>query len=171
MGMALREAEAALARGEFPVGCVIVQAGQVIAKGSREGTSGGSPLFSETEHAEMRCLANAEKQAKVFDPAGADLYCTMEPCLMCFGAILIYGIRRVVYAFEDPMGGGLGCDLGSLPPLYRDRRPVIVPGILREKSLELFYTFFKRDRNAYWRGSLLEKYAIGQFEGREEWTQ
>ena len=46
------------------------------------------------------------------------IFCTMEPCLMCLGAIMLSGIRKIVYAYEDVMGGGTGCDLSGLKPLY-----------------------------------------------------
>ncbi len=90
------------------------------------------------------------------------LFCTMEPCLMCFGAILLSGIGKIVYAYEDIMGGGTRCDLTKLPPLYKNRQISIVPNILREESLELFKTFFANPENNYWKGSLLAEYTLSQ---------
>lgn len=162
MGLALKEAVKAFDRGEFPVGCVIVQDGQVIATGARKGTDGSVPFFSEINHAEIRALQFLETLENGFDPDRSTLYCTMEPCLMCFGAIILSGIKKIVYAYEDPMGGGTQCDLKQLPLLYKNSNIVVVPGVLRQKSLDLFYKFFNKDNNLYWKESFLEKYTLEQ---------
>lgn len=81
---------------------------------------------------------------------------------MCFSAIILAGIKKIVYAYEDPMGGGTGCDLSSLTPLYRDAKVQVVSGVLREKSLDLFYKFFNKETNLYWKNSFLEAYTLGQ---------
>ena len=93
-------------------------------------------------------------------PEKCTLYCTMEPCLMCFGAIILSGIKKIVYSFEDPMGGGTSCDLKSLSPLYRDSGISVIPHVLRDKSLELFARFFSKKDNLYWKNSFLEKYTL-----------
>ena len=90
------------------------------------------------------------------------LYCTMEPCLMCFGATLLSGIKRIVYAYEDVMGGGTRCDLSGLPILYKDTNVTIVPHVLRRQSLELFKAFFLKPENNYWKNSLLAEYTLAQ---------
>jgi len=71
---------------------------------------------------------------------------------------------RIVYAYEDVMGGGTRCDLSSLPPLYRKRPVHIVPHVLRLDSLRLFQTFFGNPHNTYWNGSLLAEYTLSQLE-------
>jgi tRNA(adenine34) deaminase len=157
MEEALVAARKALDRGEFPVGCVIVHEGKIIATGSRQGTAG--ELFSETDHAEILALKQLEGAAPV-DRSHLTLYCTLEPCLMCFGAILISGIRHIVFAYEDVMGGGTRCDLGRMPPLYSSRTVTIVPHILRNKSLLLFKSFFSNPDNTYWKDSLLAAYTL-----------
>jgi tRNA(adenine34) deaminase len=157
MEKALIEAQEALDRGEFPVGCVIVDDENIIASGSRQGTTG--VVASETDHAEILALKRLESYGPV-DRNRLTLYCTMEPCLMCFGAILISGIRRIVYAYEDVMGGGTRCDLSRLPALYSERPVVIVPHILRDKSLCLFKRFFSNPRITYWKNSLLSQYTL-----------
>ena len=90
------------------------------------------------------------------------LFCTMQPCLMCFGAIQLSGIKRIVYAYEDVMGGGTSCDISKLAVLYKHRQMVVVSNILRKESLKLFKTFFQNPSNAYWRGSLLAEYTLNQ---------
>ncbi len=159
MALALKEAEAALALGEFPVGCVIVKGTDVVATGARRGTTTATKKrANELEHAEILALYHLE--AMGLGGEGLTLYCTMEPCLMCFAAIMLAGIKTVVYAYEDVMGGGTRCDLKTLPPLYRDAGIRVVPGVMRRESLGLFCRFFNRAQNFYWRGSLLEQYTL-----------
>lgn len=160
MEKALLQAREALDQGEFPVGCVIVQGNDIIATGARQGTAGGA--VNETDHAEMVALRRLDDLGPNVARDRLTLFCTMEPCLMCYGAILIAGIGNVVWAYEDAMGGGTACDLSTLPPLYRDRRITIVPHILREKSLALFRAFFQNPANDYWAGSFLAEYTLDQ---------
>ena len=162
MEKALKEANSAFFQGEFPVGCVIVQDGEIIASGSRTGTSVDGNRASEINHAEIRALKNAEASGDIFVPEKAVLYCTMEPCLMCFGAIILSGIKHIVYAYEDVMGGGTACDFEKMPVLYRDSNIKIIPGVLRHKSLGLFKKFFLDKNNLYWKGSFLERYTLEQ---------
>jgi len=162
MGLALEQAQKAFDKGEFPVGCVIVQTGKVIASGSRQGTTQEKPVFNEIDHAEIRALKYLETGDVKFDPMKSVLFCTMEPCLMCFGAIILSGIKKIVYAYEDPMGGGTTCDLKKLPFLYQKCEIEIVPGVLRQKSLDLFYNFFNKEDNLYWKNSYLETYTLDQ---------
>ncbi len=164
MGLALEKAEAAFSNGEFPVGCVVVKDNLVIADSSRQGTSGNRNKFSEIDHAEIICLKKIEKADVYNDLTKAVLFCTMEPCLMCLGAVILSGIKKIIYAYEDPMGGGTSCDLSQLPTLYKNSDIEIVPGVMREKSLSLFCKFFKNKSNRYWKNSLLEKYTIEQGE-------
>lgn len=160
MQKALDQAQKALAVGEFPVGCVLVYQGRILVSASRSGTSAGPG--NEVDHAEMVALRRLIHLKKNIDNRRATLFCTMEPCLMCLGALLLNRIGRVVYAYEDVMGGGTGCDLANLTPLYRNQKMLIVPNILRQKSLELFKAFFQNPENAYWRGSLLAEYTLNQ---------
>lgn len=162
MGLALEQARYAYDNGEFPVGCVIVQDNQVIATGKRKGTTEDMPFFSEISHAEIRALQALEIMESEFEPEKASLYSTMEPCLMCFGAIILSGIKKIVYAYEDPMGGGTGCDLSTMPLLYEKSGIQVVPKVLRQKSLDLFCKFFNKENNLYWKNSYLEKYTLDQ---------
>lgn len=160
MEKALAEAKQALENGEFPVGCVIVHNHRIVATGSRLGTSPGS-ILSETDHAEILALKKLELAVPVNCRNQITLYCTLEPCLMCLGAILISGIRNIVYAYEDVMGGGTSCDLSKLPCLYSSQPVSIVSNVLREKSIFLFKSFFSNPQNTYWKGSLLAGYTLG----------
>ncbi|QTA91682.1 nucleoside deaminase [Desulfonema magnum] len=160
MKKALEQAKKALSAGEFPVGCVIAHQNKILVNGSRNGTTGDSA--NETDHAEMVALRRLTDMGENADRNEFTLFCTMEPCLMCFAAILLSGIGKIVYAYEDVMGGGTQCDLTRLPPLYKNRQISIVPDILREESLELFKAFFANPDNNYWKGSLLAQYTLSQ---------
>ena len=160
MTAALKMAADALALGEFPVGCVIADGDTVVARGHRTGTATG--VINEIDHAEIIALRQLGEAAPTIDHSRLVLYCTMEPCLMCFAAILLSGIRRIVYAYEDVMGGGSGCDRSAMAPLYRDAPVTVIPGILREQSLALFRRFFAEAETAYWADSLLCHYTLAQ---------
>jgi tRNA(adenine34) deaminase len=162
MEEAITLAKKALYEGEFPVGCVIVSGNKIVATGSRKGTLDGSA--NETDHAEIIALRNLSEidDNYVSGRRSMTLYVTMEPCLMCFGAILLAGIGTVVYAYEDVMGGGTTIDLKSLPPLYSERKLSVISSILRNKSLLIFKAYFSNPANTYWKGSLLSEYTLSQ---------
>ena len=162
MREALALAEVALKEGEFPVGSVLVYKNKILATGARKGTA--ESFANEVDHAEIMVLRNlaGRKEFNEINRQAITLYCTMEPCLMCFGAILLSGIVKIVYAYEDVMGGGTGCDIENLSPLYRNSLIEIIPGILRNKSLEVFRAYFSNPSNSYWKGSLLAEYTLAQ---------
>lgn len=160
MAEALKEARKALALGEFPVGCVLVYRDRVIARGRRKGTAGGGG--NELDHAEMIALRRLVKMKQAPEAGAIIAYCTMEPCLMCFSALMLHGIGSIVYAYEDAMGGGTACPRARLTPLYRDRRITIRSGVRREESLALFRAFFADPANRYWSASHLAEYTLKQ---------
>jgi tRNA(adenine34) deaminase len=161
MGQALEQARQALAHNEFPVGCVIVHRNRIVATGARTGSAGTRP--NEIDHAEMLALRQLGSPSEPFDTTtDLRLFCTMEPCLMCFGAILLHGIREIVYAYEDVMGGGTTCRREALPLLYRRHQIKIVPHVERQASLKLFQAYFSNPANHYWRDSLLARYTLAQ---------
>ena len=160
MDQALALARSALAEGEFPVGCILAARGRVVASGRRQGTRQEVP--SELDHAEMIALRQWERSGKAGNGGPVTLYSTLEPCLMCYGAALISGISTIVYAYEDAMGGGCGCNRDQLPSLYRNSTVEILSGIARRESLALFKTFFKDPNVGYWRDSRLARYTLSQ---------
>ena len=159
MGKALELAEKALSAGEFPVGCVMVYQNEILVSGRRTHTAG--KIINEIDHAEMVVLRRLTK-IKDIKREKITLFCTLEPCLMCYGALLLNGIGEIVYAYEDVMGGGTSCDLTKLSPLYKNTRISIVPNILRNESLELFKAYFSNPETDYWRESLLASYTLSQ---------
>ena len=160
MSIAIGQAQAALENGEFPVGCVITDGKSVLATGARAGSRTDIP--SETDHAEMLALKALTTLDSPVDRRTLTIYTTLEPCLMCFGAILIHDINTIVYGCEDAMGGGTGCDLTTLPGLYHHKNPTIIPGVLREKSLSLLKNFFTNPDNRYLRTTPLAAYILEQ---------
>ena len=160
MRKALGQAEEALEAGEFPVGCVLVYRDEIIVSGARQGTIGD--LTNETDHAEMVALRRLSQINRKIEPAGITLFTTMEPCMMCLGALILSRVGKIVYAYEDIMGGGTRCDLSLMSPLYKDSKLSIVPKILRRESLALFKTYFADPKITYWQRSLLAEYTLGQ---------
>lgn len=160
MQKAIEQAEGALAVGEFPVGCVMVYRDKILVTGTRRGTIGHSD--NEIDHAEMVALRRLAHKMHHVDHRKITVFCTMEPCLMCYSAIILAGIAKVVFAYEDVMGGGTECDLEQLRPLYSNSRIEVLPGVLRDKSLQLFKTYFSDPMNHYWKGSVLAQYTLNQ---------
>ena len=160
MQLALDEAQRAMENDEFPVGCIMEYQGRIIARGQRTGTRLETP--SELDHAEMIALRQLESLDESLDRKQITLYATLEPCLMCFGALLIGGIGTIVYAYEDAMGGGTSCDRSRLPELYSNNGVKIIPGVMRRESLALFKTYFSNPEIDYWRDSHLARYTLAQ---------
>jgi len=159
MRMALALAHNAYEAGEFPVGCVIVDKGEVVADGTRSFTDHAT---SEIEHSELVALRKLLETKREINRERLTVYSTMEPCLMCYSTLILNGIRSIVYGFEDAMGGGTNLKLDALAPLYREMRVEIVPHVLREESLLLFQKFFANPKNTYWKDSLLSRYTLSQ---------
>ncbi|PIE56108.1 MAG: tRNA-specific adenosine deaminase [Desulfobulbus propionicus] len=157
MVQALEEARRALDRGEFPVGCVLAEADQVLARGSRHNSS-GQP--NEIDHAEMVTLRDLIHRNPNIDCTRLVCYSTMEPCLMCYTTMLLSGVRTFVWAYEDVMGGGLNLPLPLLNPLYAKMEVFLHGPVLRQESLALFQQFFRS--YPYWQGSLLASYTLAQ---------
>lgn len=158
MRIALAEAKTALRDGEFPVGCVFVRDNQVLAYGRRKNSSG--ERANEIDHAEVVALRTLLHSAPRTDCSKITVYSTMEPCLMCFTTMLLSGIRRFVWAYEDVMGGGTNLPLSQLNELYAGMQVEIVPRVLRNESLLLFQKFFQD--YSYWQGSRLAEYTLAQ---------
>jgi len=159
MQLALEEARTALKAGEFPVGCVLVRDGEVVAAGARQNSGIGGNEFDHAENVALRHLLKAHPE---LDFSEVIVYSTLEPCLMCFTTLILNGFRTIVYGYEDVMGGGSRCDRTGLPMLYRDAKLSIRPGVLRQQSLILFKRFFSSADNAYWADSLLSRYTLDQ---------
>jgi tRNA(adenine34) deaminase len=159
MEIALEQARKALSIGDFPVGCVMVYQDEIIATGRRCNSFG---KVNEMDHAEMVALRSLLDSDREVDIGQVTVYSTMEPCLMCFSTMLVNGIRKIAYSYEDAMGGGTNLPLKKLSPLYCDLEVEISRGILREKGLGLFKEFFANPDNDYLKNSLLASYTLNQ---------
>lgn len=159
MQEALADAGRALNAGEFPVGCVMARGEEIVARGRRAHSRGEEA--NEMDHAEISALRQLLDRPEI-PPAAVTVYATMEPCLMCYTTLLLNGVRRFVYAYEDVMGGGTDLVLADLKPLYRQMRVEVVPHVRRAESLKLFRAFFADPDNDYWPDSLLAEYTLKQ---------
>ncbi|MCI5132193.1 MAG: nucleoside deaminase, partial [Candidatus Electrothrix sp. EH2] len=159
---ALDQARLALEDGEFPVGCVLVQDNEIIRSGRRRNSEGAGS--NEIDHAEMVTLRSLLAEHPGRDYQGITVYSTMEPCLMCYTTLLLSGVRRFVWAYEDVMGGGTDLPLDRLAPLYRDMQAEVelVPDILRQESLCLFGQFFQK--YSYWQDSMIAEYTLAEYQ-------
>jgi len=158
MTLALNEAKQALHRKEFPVGCVLVYNDEVVATGARQ----KSLEANEMEHAEILALRTLINQRPDINPADVTVYSTLEPCLMCYATMIISGIRHIVYAYEDAMGGGTDLNLATLPYLYKKMDIEITPFMLRKPSLALFKEFFTKTDSPYLQDTMLAEYTRDQ---------
>jgi tRNA(Arg) A34 adenosine deaminase TadA len=142
MDLALDEARAAAARGEVPIGCVVVRDDVVLAsEGNRT-----LELADPTAHAEMLAIRTAAASAGSQRLVGADLYVTLEPCPMCAAAISFARIRRLYYGAADPKGGAVesGVRLYADPTCHH--APEVYSGIGERAASDLLKGFFASRR-------------------------
>lgn len=143
MRAALQEARMAAARGEVPVGAVIVgPKGRIIAAAGNDVAGSLDP----TGHAEIIAIRKAAEIMASERLDGCDLYVTLEPCAMCAQAIAFARIRRLYFGAEDPKGGGVtvGARIFEQPTTHH--RPEVYGGILESTSAQLLRDFFKARR-------------------------
>ncbi|MGY6549668.1 MAG: nucleoside deaminase [Roseinatronobacter sp.] len=139
MGVALQEARAAAARGEVPVGAVVVSpAGVVLARAGNRTRE----LCDPTAHAEMLVIRAAAAQLRVDRLTGCDLYVTLEPCAMCAMAMSHARIARLYYGAGDPKSGGVaqGARVFAQPQCHHV--PEIYDGIAAREAEKLLQDFF-----------------------------
>ena len=144
MEIALAEARAAAARGEVPVGAVLVDesTGEVVATAGNRTRE----LADPTAHAEMVVLREAAAKQGAPRLPGCDLYVTLEPCAMCAGAISLARLRRLYFAAYDPKSGGVehGARVFDHPTCHH--KPQVVGGMAETEAAELLKEFFKERR-------------------------
>jgi len=142
MRLALEEACLAAREGEVPIGAVIIWRNQVIARSHNQPIARHDP----TAHAEILAIREASEKMKNYRLTGMTLYVTLEPCIMCAGAILQARLARVVFGAGDPKGGGVG----SLYRLLQDRRlnhsVEATAGVLQASCAEILSGFFREKR-------------------------
>ncbi len=141
MRRALAEARRASEAGEVPVGSVVVAAGRVIGAGFNQPIGTLDP----TAHAEIVALRAAAQAQGNYRLSGASLYVTVEPCLMCLGAIVHARIATVIYGVPDPKGGAIRSILDS-STLALNHRFEVEEGVLADECRDLLQAFFRQKR-------------------------
>jgi tRNA(adenine34) deaminase len=138
MALAIAEAAKARAKDEVPIGCVIVGNGKIIARGHNLRESSQDPAA----HAELIAIRKAARKLDSWRLLDTTLYVTLEPCIMCMGAIILARIPTVVFGCHDPKGGAAGTlyDLSDDPRL--NHRVELVPRVLEGECSSLLSSFF-----------------------------
>lgn len=142
MAEALKEAIAAGKEDEVPVGCVVVSEGRVIGRGHNRTES----LQDPTAHAEILAITAASGHISSWRLTGCTLYCTIEPCFMCAGALVLARVERLVYGAPDPKFGACG-SLYNLPLDNRLNHNIeVTGGVMEAECAEIMQSFFRRKR-------------------------
>ena len=144
MLQALKEAQCAFDAGEVPIGAVVVENGEIIARGRNR----VEEKKSVAAHAEFEAIHEAEKRLNDWRMSACTLYVTKEPCPMCTGMLINSRIKRIVFGIGDSAGGFCGgaFDINSIPGLLW--HPEITGGICADETLDLIRKFFKQRRES-----------------------
>ncbi|KVD98968.1 tRNA adenosine(34) deaminase TadA [Burkholderia anthina] len=144
MRLAQAAAEEARAAGEVPVGAVLVRGDEVIARGFNHPIGGHDP----SAHAEMAALRMAAQHLRNYRMPGCELYVTLEPCLMCAGAIMHARIARVVYGAADPKTGACGSVIDAFANPQLNHHTEVTGGVLADECGAALKSFFAERRRA-----------------------
>lgn len=142
MRQALELARRAAAEGEVPVGAILVLDGEIVGMGWNRPIAGNDP----TAHAEIIALRDAATRAQNYRLPQTDLYVTLEPCVMCAGAIIHSRVRRVVYGAHDPKAGAAGSVFEVLGTDRLNHQVEVCGPLLAEECSELLQVFFRERR-------------------------
>ena len=142
MQIALHEANLAMNENEIPVGAVLVKNGKLIAQSHNQPVKTNDP----SAHAEIILLRKAGKLQKNYRLVGSTLYVTLEPCAMCFGAMIHARVERIVFGAKDPKTGVCGSCMNLNEENFFNHNISITSGILEKESSELLRLFFKSRR-------------------------
>lgn len=144
MGMAYAQAQRAADLGEVPVGAIVVQNGGVIGVGHNRPIASHDPCA----HAEIMALRDAGKTVGNYRLVGATLFVTLEPCLMCAGALVHSRIERLVFGAREPKAGAIVSQASSLEAEFLNHRVEVVEGVLAERCSNQLSEFFRRRRQS-----------------------
>ncbi len=144
MRRALELAERARTSGEVPVGAVVVMDGEIVGEGHNHPIGANDP----SAHAEVIALRDACGKAGNYRLPGATLYVTLEPCVMCSGAMIHARLERVVYGADDPKTGAAGSMFDTLLSPQHNHRLLVEGGVLAKQSGEMLRDFFREKRGA-----------------------
>ena len=149
MQLALEQAQHAWRLGEVPVGAVVVKDGVVIATGFNQPIGSHDP----TAHAEIVALRAAADKLGNYRLPGCELYVTLEPCVMCSGAMMHARLARVVYGAQDPKTGACGSVLDLFAQEQLNHHTEVVGGVLADQASTMLKAFFAERRNAARKGA------------------
>jgi tRNA(adenine34) deaminase len=149
MREALAEARLAEAAGEVPIGAVVVVEDRVVARGFNRPIQSNDP----TAHAEIVALRGAARQLGNYRLTGAELYVTVEPCLMCVGAMVHARVARVIFGAAEPRAGALGSSIDALHAAGLNHRFIVTSGVLAEECGAALQAFFRMRRSGAAGGS------------------
>jgi tRNA(adenine34) deaminase len=144
MREALREAERAAAAGEVPVGAIVVNGSGIVGRGHNQPITAGDP----TAHAEVVALREAARTMGNYRLTGVRLYVTVEPCLMCVGAMVHARVGTLIFGTREPKAGAVVSAQQALNHPALNHRVEVVEGVLAEESRELLQRFFQERRAA-----------------------
>ncbi len=142
MRAALDEARGAAARGEVPIGAVVVAGGKIIARGGNRTITDCDP----TAHAEIVALREAARSAGNYRLNGATVFVTVEPCAMCAGALVQSRVARLVYGAEEPKGGAVRSCFAIFEHPAINHRVEVTSNVLAADAADLLRTFFASRR-------------------------
>ena len=142
MKLAIEEAKKAWKMDEVPIGAIVVYKGEVIGRGHNLRENEQTP----SAHAEMLAIQEASEYLNSWRLEDTTLYVTLEPCVMCSGAIVMSRIPHVVYGASDPKGGCSGSLMNLIEDTRFNHRSTVERGILAEECGEMLRTFFKEKR-------------------------
>ena len=142
MSAALEQARLGLAAGEVPVGAVLVFGDRIVARAFNQPIRACDP----TAHAEVLVLRDAARQLGNYRVTEAAVYVTVEPCLMCVGALVQARVREVVYGAAEPKTGALVSTLRGLDVPGLNHRFSVTGGVLEEECRDLIQQFFREKR-------------------------
>jgi len=142
MQAALDEADIAKEKGEVPIGAVIVHDGKIIGRGLNLRETSNDP----TTHAEMVAIREAAEQIGHWRLLDTTLYVTLEPCVMCMGAIILARIPRLVFACRDPRAGAVGSIYDFSQDDRFNHKVQVTEGVLAEECSEMLSGFFRELR-------------------------
>ena len=142
MKLALKEARKALLLDEVPIGCVIVKNGKVISRGFNHRENKQMVI----SHAEMEAIQKANKKLGSWRLVDCDIYVTLEPCIMCLGAIIQARFANVYYGAKDLKGGAIESSINVLEAKNINHHPNVEGGILQEECSKLLSDYFRSKR-------------------------
>ena len=142
MRIALSEAERALKSNDVPIGAIAVQGGEIIGRGHNRREADHDP----TAHAEMIAIRQAAATLGMWRLDEVTLYCTLEPCAMCAGAMVLARLPRLIYAADDPKAGAVGSVMDIARHHRLNHRVHVERGLYAEEAAEQIRAFFRQLR-------------------------